>query len=206
MAGLAQYDNLWKDFQSHILEFLFWNIKHYEYKPYQEFTKKFAPRQDPSQAWEIQPMISTQWRKRLRWKWEVSWTLRWGCFELLTQLNGSPYRPQGDERNDKILFMEHSWDFNTPVSEILFMLRWFASQWIFEKVKWILRWRPWQKMINQASEIDEMLCQFIDEEINNQNFFLVSNMDFWHTYPQIILPYWKRWIVDFSNKTFSVID
>jgi muramoyltetrapeptide carboxypeptidase LdcA involved in peptidoglycan recycling len=51
-----------------------------------------------------------------------------------------------------------------------------------------------------------MLCQFIDEEINNQNFFLVSNMDFWHTYPQIILPYWKRWIVDFSNKTFSVID
>jgi hypothetical protein len=33
-------------------------------------------------------------------------------------------------------------------------------------------------MINQASEIDEMLCQFIDEEINNQNFFLVSNMDF----------------------------
>jgi len=204
MAWISYTNALWKRSQQHLKTMLFSKEEKLSYQPYDSYTLWFQDRKDPSLVGQAKETHKNNWRKWLRGKGIIQWQLRWWCFELLTQLSGTPYRPKSEEWENRILFMELSGDYDPPIDSIIFSLRGFAAQWIFEKANGLLRWRPWKKLHEKKDKIDELLCDFIDHEVKKENFCFISQMDFGHTYPQIILPYGATVEIDCESKIIKL--
>ena len=86
------------------------------------------------------------------------------------------------------------------------MLRNYGMQGIFDKVAAVLFGRARDYTDEEKVELDQMIIGVIKGEFGNGRVPVVTNMDFGHTDPQIILPLGVNAEVDCSNKTFKLTE
>ena len=138
-----------------------------------------------------------------------------GCMELLTMMNNTSIWPSNDEFEDAILFVETSEEMPTPET-FCYFLRNLGAMGVLERINGILFGRPGgeftaddkeakEQWLAQYQKFDEKLLK-VCKEYGRNDMPIVTNMDFGHTVPQIILPYGALTEIDPTNKTVSILE
>ena len=158
---------------------------------------------------------STGWRY-IQGSKTVQGKLLGGCFDSLMEcVNGTSLFPAVTDFDDTILFLENSEDNPSPDLTTCF-LRTLGAMGILERINGILFARPggeflpeeqkektnWQ---SQYAEFDEAFL-VVCKEYERQDLPIVTNMDFGHTVPQLILPYGITAEINPNLKTVSILE
>ena len=129
-----------------------------------------------------------------------------GCVEVLDWLRGTPVFPPADSLAGAILFLETSEE--APPPEMLeHFVRSLAAMGCLEPLAGILLGRP-------GGQIDpalfpaygDTLCRTVHEEYGLRELPIVSNMDFGHTDPMMVLPLGLRLRIDFERRELSILE
>jgi muramoyltetrapeptide carboxypeptidase LdcA involved in peptidoglycan recycling len=135
--------------------------------------------------------------------------------ELLTMMNGTSIYPAVDEFEDTILFVETSEEMPTPET-FSYFLRNLGAMGVLERINGILFGRPGgdftadeqdakKEWLAKYKNFDEKLLK-VCKEYGREDMPIITNMDFGHTVPQIILPYGVLTEIDPVNKTVSILE
>ena len=130
-------------------------------------------------------------------------------------LNNTPIWPSLNEFDDTILFIETSEEMPTP-SQFSYVLRNLGAMGVLDKIKGILFGRPGgefnadkkeaqEQWLATYQKFDEKLLK-VCKEYGREDIPIVTNMDFGHTVPQIILPYGVLTEINPTNKTVSILE
>ncbi len=205
MAGFSQMAAEGEQFKKHLQEFLLGDFDEYEYQPYDHYFNRYPSWGDPSNTGKV-----TEARKNTGWRWlqgsaAVRGELFGGCIEVLEFIKGTDYWFQKEFWNGKILFFETSEDKPT-VNQVTYMLRNYGVQGIFDRVSAVLFGRARDYSEEEKKQLDDALTNVIGFEFGRKDLPIVSNMDFGHTDPQIILPLGVRAEVNIAEKCFKLLE
>lgn len=163
----------------------------------------------------IRPRTPTQGWRFLGGNKKTQGRLIGGCLDVLDFINGTSLWPSLNEWEDSILFVETSEDMPSP-EQVGYWLRGFGAQGILEKLKGILFARPGGEFLLEENEQkNKWLAKYEDydkiifkilKEYGCDDLPVVTNMDFGHTVPQLILPYGIRCEINPENQTVSILE
>ena len=129
-----------------------------------------------------------------------------GCVEVLDWLRGTPVFPPADSLAGAVLFLETSEE--APPPEVLeHFIRSLAAMGCLEPLAGILLGRP-------GGQIDpalfpaygDTLCRTVREEYGLRKLPIVSNVDFGHTDPMMVLPLGLRLRIDSERRELSILE
>lgn len=162
-----------------------------------------------------QRLKTTPWRY-IQGTTKVSGRLIGGCFDSMMEcMVGTMLFPKAEEFKDAILFIETSEERPSP-DMIKYWLRTFGANGILENLKGILFGRPGgefrahekeerDRYLESYEKYDEIFLQ-VCKEYDCQNLAIVTNMDFGHSVPQLILPYGTLAEIDPVAKKVSILE
>jgi len=204
MAGFSQMANF-PEFEKHVEEILFSDSHGYEYKSFSNWTNGYKNWSKKENAGLVNAI-----EKAAGWNWIqgesiVTGELFGGCIEIFEMLNGTKYWPKQDFWNDKILFMETSEEKPSP-DYIKYAFRNYGIQGIFDRIKAILIGRARDYTDKEKKKLEKNVIDVVSKEFNHPEVPIITNMDFGHTDPQLILPLGIKAEVDCQNKKFRLTE
>jgi muramoyltetrapeptide carboxypeptidase LdcA involved in peptidoglycan recycling len=129
-----------------------------------------------------------------------------GCIEVLDWLRGTDFWPDSHHWDGAILFLEASEDMPSPDAVWLY-LRTYAALGILQKLSGILYARPGGQIApDKFEEYDEVLMQVVAIEEGLTHLPIVTNVDFGHTDPMLVLPYGTTAEIDCIKQQFSILE
>ncbi len=148
-------------------------------------------------------MKKNNWYEFLK-KWKAEWILLWWCITSILHLRGTEYWPNFKNTLFFWEIPESSCDLSKwePISRIDTHLTDLELSWIFNKISWMIIWRPKWYTENDIS----LLKEIIYNKFINYNFPILFWIDIWHTDPIITLPIWIKWKIDSYNKSFEILE
>jgi muramoyltetrapeptide carboxypeptidase LdcA involved in peptidoglycan recycling len=205
MAGFSQMQSEGKEFQKHLKEFLLEDFDEYEYQKYSNYFNNYPNWKNKTSTGKVSKSI-----KNTGWRWiqgnaTVQGKLFGGCIEVLEFIKGTDFWFEKDFWNGKILFFETSEEKPT-ISHVKYMLRNYGTQGVFEKISGVLFGRARDYSDEEKQELDDTLRQTIGVEFGKKDLPIISNMDFGHTDPQIILPLGINAEINTKNKSFRLLE
>lgn len=205
MAGFSQMKNLPDQFSTHIKDFLFGNFDNYEYKPFSLYSDGYPMWNDKDSVGKVKKLKPTSGWRWLQGQGVVRGQIFGGCIEALEFIKGTDFWFGDDFWNDKLLFLETSEEKPTP-TQIKYMLRNYGMQKIFDKVNAVLFGRARDYSDEEKSQLDETILSVIKDEFGKHDLMIVTNMDFGHTDPQIILPLGVEAELNYDKKEFRLTE
>ena len=159
-------------------------------------------------------LLATPWRY-IQGDKTVSGPLIGGCTDvLMSMLIGTKLWPELDDFNNAILFLEDSEE-QLPADWVLYWMRNLGAQGILERISGLLFARPGNDLFNNKEEekkwlagypeFDKVILQALTE-FGRTDLPVVTNMDFGHTLPQLILPYGVKAEINPQKKTVSLLE
>ena len=129
-----------------------------------------------------------------------------GCVEVLDWVRGTPCFPSANELDGAILFLETSEDAPSPTMLARF-IRSLAAMGCLQPLAGILLGRPGGQ-VDPALFPDYAgtLCRTVREEYGLRELPIVSNMDFGHTDPMMVLPMGVRMRIDSERRELSILE
>lgn len=129
-----------------------------------------------------------------------------GCFEVLELLRGTAFWPALEHWQDAILFLETSEDAPSPAM-VTNGLRTYAALGILPKLAGILLGRPGgQVPVAHFSQYDEAVRTVVVEEEGLTELPIITNMDFGHTDPMLVLPYGVQAEIDCARQRVVILE
>ncbi len=138
-----------------------------------------------------------------------------GCFDSLIQsINGTSLFPLLTDFGNTILFLEICEDMPT-VACVKMWLRLLGVEGILHKIKGILFARPGNDLWNNIAEADAWVAKYpeydkalleVCAEFGRTDMPIVTNMDFGHTMPQLVLPYGAICEINPTQKTVNILE
>ena len=138
-----------------------------------------------------------------------------GCTDvLMNTIIGTKLWPELDDFNNAILFLEDSEE-QPPAEWVLYWMRNLGAQGILERIAGLLFARPGNERFKDKEEEAKWLAGYpkFDEailkglaEFGRTDLPVVTNMDYGHTLPQLILPYGIMAEVNPKKKTVSLLE
>lgn len=129
-----------------------------------------------------------------------------GCLESLESLRGTSVWPPAQAFQDTILFLETSEE-GLPPAAVAHALRTWASMGILSRLSGILFGRPGGKVaVERFPEYDEVILRVVAGEQGLTRLPIVTNMDFGHTDPMMVLPYGVSARIDCDLKRFEILE
>jgi muramoyltetrapeptide carboxypeptidase LdcA involved in peptidoglycan recycling len=129
-----------------------------------------------------------------------------GCLEVLDWLRGTGFWPGLDLWRGAILFIETSEEAPDP-RNVTRMLRSFAAMGVLNSLAGILYGRPGGGLPPERfGEYDEAIMQVVAVEEGLTELPVVTNMDFGHTDPMMVMPMGVRAEIDCDVQTFSIVE
>lgn len=206
MAGFSQMESLPDQFIQHIKDFLFGNFDNYIYKPFISYSDGYPSWSDKqSSVGKVSKPKQTDGWHWLQGQGIVQGELFGGCIEVLEFIKGTDFWFYGEFWNKKILFLETSEEKPTP-TRVKYMLRNYGIQGIFNKVEAVLFGRARDYTDEEKIQLDETILNVIKDEFGKNDLMIVTNMDFGHTDPQIILPLGIKAQLNYDKKEFKLIE
>lgn len=205
MAGFSQMEAVDASFKKHLEDFLFGEFSNYEYKPYEHYSNNYPSWKDETNTGKVSEPVKTTGWQWLQGNTIAEGELFGGNIEVLEFIKGTDYWFDKDFWNEKILFFENSEDKPT-VSQVKFMLRNYGTQGIYDKVKAVLFGRARDYSDEEKKELDTTLINVIGFEFGKPELPIISNMDFGHTDPQIIIPLGVKAELNTTSKSFKLLE
>ncbi|MBU0981198.1 LD-carboxypeptidase [Patescibacteria group bacterium] len=203
MAGFAQAKYLPDTFKDHIETILFNEIDSYNYKPYEHFCDGYKDWSGKGAKGEINDL-----KKNKGWNWingsgQTSGKLFGGCIEALEFLKGTKYWPTEKFWDNKVLFLETSEE-KPSISQVKYMLRNYGMQGVFKKISALFFGRANFYTDREKSELEKMIIEIVIGEFGAKSMPIITNMDFGHTDPQLILPLGLEVLINTDKKTIKL--
>ena len=129
-----------------------------------------------------------------------------GCVEVLDWLRGTPVFPPADSLDGAVLFLETSEE--APPPEMLRQfVRSLAAMGCLEPLAGVLLGRPGGPIDPAAfPAYADTLCRTVREEYGLAELPIVSNLDFGHTDPMLVLPLGVRLRIDSGRRELSILE
>lgn len=86
------------------------------------------------------------------------------------------------------------------------MLRNYGIQGVLNQISALIFGRSRDYSIKEKQLLDETIIDIVKNEFGNSNLTIVTNMNFGHTDPQVILPLGVKARLDSSKKEFYLIE
>lgn len=150
-----------------------------------------------SQVRKMQPTNGWHW---IQGSGKVSGKLFGGCMEIFEMAKGTPLL-NTDYFKDAILFFEISEENPTP-EFVLYWMRNYGACGIFQNIRAILFGRP---MNEDGMKYEKSILKAL-AEYGRKDMPVITNMDFGHTDPIMVIPYGVNAEIDCDNKTFTITE
>lgn len=186
MSGFAEPGSLSEEFTEHINSFFLKDWKTFQYRPYKKWTEELCSWGDPTALDQTrQYTISDGWRS-INGNIQTG-TLFGGCIEVLEFLKASEYWPEPGFWEGKILFFETSEEVPN-ITTVRRILRNYGIQGVFSKISGLLFGRARGYSTRQKLELEQMILDTVVKEFGGLHVAIMTNMDFGHTDPQMVIP------------------
>ncbi|MCC5805756.1 MAG: LD-carboxypeptidase [Opitutales bacterium] len=127
-----------------------------------------------------------------------------GCVEVLDWLRGTSFWPSLEQLDGAVLFLETSEEAPPPTMLSRFV-RSLAAMGALERLGAILLGRPGGELDPaQFSKYDNALVDTVRVEYGLSGLAIVTNMDFGHTDPKLVIPLGLHACVDSTNRVLSI--
>ena len=127
-----------------------------------------------------------------------------GCVEVLDWLRGTPVFPSADSLHGAVLALETSEE-AAPPETLRQFIRSMAAMGCLEPLAGILLGRPGGQLDPaRFPAYADMLCRTVREEYGLAELPIVSNLDFGHTDPMMVLPLGVRIRIDSERHELSI--
>ncbi|MEZ4671598.1 MAG: LD-carboxypeptidase [Anaerolineae bacterium] len=129
-----------------------------------------------------------------------------GCVEVMDWLRGTDYFPPAEDFRNAILFIETSEEAPTP-TQVSYMLRSFAALGLLKHLSGLLMGRPGGPVSPERFvEYDQALQHVLVEEEGLAALPIITNMDFGHTDPMMVLPYGATAEIDCDTQRIRLVE
>lgn len=136
----------------------------------------------------------------------ISGHLIGGCMETLEIIKSTSCWPHLDQWSGAILFFETS-DFLPPIDYFKAWLRNYGAQGILQCAKGILFGRPAGGLTpNEMIAYDEALLSIVRDEFGLLNLLIMTQLDFGHTDPVMVIPYGAEVEVNCANQKIKILE
>ena len=170
------------------------------------WTNEFLEWTDPANQTIKRNLMPSTPRRWLQWQWISEGKLIWWCIDVFPIMVGTSIRPSLTERQDKILFMETSEE-QMSLNQFERIVRNLWSQGILHRIKGILLGRSQYNYTNNNQlNYDDTLVKIVNKELWLPELSIITNMDFGHTDPMMVLPLWVTAKIDHNNNDISIIE
>lgn len=205
MAGFSQAESLPESFTQHIKQMLFSSQETFEYINYGVYCDGYLDWGQEKNLGKTKELKQDNGWRFVQGTGLVTGDLYGGCIEVLEFMNGTAFWPEKDFWNGKVLFFETSEE-KPSIQQVQWKLRNYGMQGIFDKVNAVLFGRARDYSDEEKNDLDQMIVDVIKGEFKNAEIPIITNMDFGHTDPQIILPLGVKVEIDCLNKTFKLLE
>ena len=135
---------------------------------------------------------------------QIEGVLFGGCVEVLDWLRGSPFWPSLEDLDGAVLFLETSEE-APPPSILSRFIRSLAAMGVLERLGAILLGRPGGEVDPaRFGDYEDALVDTVRREYGLSATAIVTNMDFGHTDPMIVIPLGLHARIDSANKSLSI--
>lgn len=204
-AGFSQAYALEPKFLEHIKDFLFNNHSSYDYFAYSYYSNGYPDWAKKENLGKVKKKYKHEGWRFLQGKGKFTGYLYGGCIEVLEFTKSTKYYPNLNFFKNKILFFETS-ENKPPIYQIRYFLRNYALQGVFDNASGIIFGRARGYSKKQKQELDKVILKVIRDEFKNTRIPIITNFDFGHTDPQLILPLGIKAEIDCSKKTVKLIE
>ncbi len=177
-----------------------------EIAPSEEWTGEYLEWAVPENAMMKRTRHKPLGYQLLQGRGVVKGQLMGGCIEVLDWLRGTPLWPEPTAWDGALLFLETSEENPTP-QQFTRMLLPLAAMGVFHRVSGILLGRP---MVDPdpalMTQYDVVLQAFVRDECGLPDLPIMTQMDFGHSAPQMVLPTGAMAEIDCERKAFSILE
>ena len=129
-----------------------------------------------------------------------------GCLEVLDWLRGTDYWPSEEEWEDTILFIETSEEAPPPLA-VERMLRSLAALGVLKRIHGLLVGRPGGQVPRERfTKYDQAILNIVAGEEGLTDIPIITNMDFGHTDPMLLLPNGAQTRIDCEQQTVEIVE
>ncbi len=129
-----------------------------------------------------------------------------GCIEVLDWLRGTDFWPTDEQWNGAVLFLETSEEAPSPQA-VKRMLRALAAVDALRRISALLVGRPGgQVPPEKFAEYDQAILDVLVEEEGLTEIPIVTNMDFGHSDPMLVLPYGAQIRIDCDAQQLEITE
>lgn len=205
MAGFSKMRRSPPEFKDHVKNILF-RTKKYEYKPYSQWYEGYPSWTDKDNVGKTNPLKENKegWNF-LQGKKVVQGEFFGGCLEVLEFMKGTNFWPKSSFWKGKILFFETSEDKPTP-DQVKYILRNYGMQGIFDKIEGMMFGRPRDYSIEEKKKLEENILEIVRVEFGRSEMPIVTNVDFGHTDPQLIVPLGVKAEINPKKRSISLLE
>ncbi len=203
MAGFSQTDALGEKFKNHLEKFLFEAFENFTYESSDFFVNGYPDWSDKANVGKINGPEKNDGFHFLQGDGTVIGELIGGCIDTIAFIPGTKYWPDENYWKGKIFCMETS-ENKPSFSYIRRILRSFGVQNIFKNINALVIGRLRDFSEEEKAHFERSLLEFLKDEFDASTLPVLSNVDFGHTDPQIILPFGIEAKIDFKEKKFSL--
>ena len=185
MAGISQMRNYPAQIEQ-MKDILFEGEANYRYQPSRTYSEGYPD-------WSNEALVGHVGRKKRSGGWKTlqgedraRGRLFGGCVEVLEMMKGTAYWPPRSFWDGKILFLETSENMPTP-DNVKYMLRNYGMQGILDDISALLMGRP-RGYDRVAKRHLAQVLRLVADEFGRADMPIITDMDFGHTDPQMVLP------------------
>ncbi len=207
MSGFSQAKNLGDQYQLYLKNFLLGdvNFENYIYPKFSFYTEGYPDWSTLKNIGKTNKIKRTDDYHWLQGKGLVEGQLFGGCIEVLEFIKGTLFWFSNDFWQKKILFLETSEE-KPGIDQVKYMLRNYGIQGVLNQISALIFGRSRDYSIKEKQLLDETIIDIVKNEFGNSNLTIVTNMNFGHTDPQVILPLGVKARLDSSKKEFYLIE
>lgn len=187
LAGFASMRRLPEQYVAHVRRMLFEEFDELEYRPYDRYAVRFQPWSDPGYDGHVELAPNDSGFTWLSGRGVHRGRLFGGCIEVLEFMKGTEFWPEPSFWDGRVLFLETSEDKPSP-AQVGYMLRNYGMQGIFDRISGLLIARPYEYSDAEKVELRKVVARIAAEEFGRPELPIVTDMDFGHDQPQLILP------------------
>jgi muramoyltetrapeptide carboxypeptidase LdcA involved in peptidoglycan recycling len=170
------------------------------------WTVEFLDWADPANQERRRALTPTTGWRWLQGQAPVTGRLIGGCIDVLDWLRGTPIWPGREAWEGAVLFLETSEEAPSPTA-VTRMLRNLAAVGTLERAGALLFGRPGGGVDPERfAEYDQALLGVVRDELGRDDLPIVTNMDFGHTEPNLVLPYGVATRVDPQERTVTITE
>ena len=205
MAGFSQMESLPQSFMAHVHSMLFTPNDHLDYVPYGQYCDGYLDWSQPENLGKTKELKRDRGWRVIQGKGVVEGHLFGGSLEVLEFIKGTEFWPDKSFWKGKILFFETSEEKPT-LDFVRRSLRNYGIQGVFDNATAILFGRARDYSDEEKLQFDDTVREVISGEFRQPDLPIMTNMDFGHTDPQIVLPLGVAAKVDLSSKKLCLTE